>query len=511
VNWNILNTGFSDNLEKNKGHYYRLTGSCQINWLQLTDSAGFGSSYWIDRVYLSTDSNGLNGNAILIGEKTQGVLNSGISADYAPYLKCVQPGTDPATENINTFNVIKPGSNHPGELNFAVPDDLQPGNYYVYVRANAAQTVFEYPGTPQIRRSTLPITVQRPDATVSVNIPSTANAGQSLTINYNVLNNGSGSVFNAVRYDKIYISSSAVFDGSAQLISTQTFTENLPAGIAVPHSINYTIPPSASGNRYFYVHTNFDSTFRETSYSNNISAPAVTNVLNPTPADLVVTSVPLADSLFTIYNTKIKYTVTNNGPGSTYGNWTDSIFISCSATYNPATSYFVAKREHTKIVTSGGSYTDSFNVSMQFSWEINTCFPQTLSSTAFFYVKTNANGNVYEASNSNNNVSGSGAKVLVNPLVDHIVTSASGPDTVTVARPFTTSWAVKNTGYNPGLIYYQYLQDAVYFSPDSIENNNDVLGSQFPIYTRLERNQSYTETQNAIPPNMCISKQITVT
>ena len=139
---------------------------------------------------------------------------------------------------------------------------------------------------------------------------------------------------------------------------------------------------------------------------------------------------------------------------------------------------------------------------MQFSWEINTCFPQTLSSTAFFYVKTNANGNVYEASNSNNNVSGSGAKVLVNPLVDHIVTSASSPDTVTVARPFTTSWAVKNTGYNPGLIYYQYLQDAVYFSPDSIENNNDVLGSQFPIYTRLERNLSYTETQNAIPPNI---------
>ncbi|HNU13651.1 MAG TPA: CARDB domain-containing protein [Chitinophagaceae bacterium] len=507
VNWNILNTGFNDNLEKNKGHYYIASGSCSLpgtagTGIRLSDSIGFGSSYWIDRVYLSTDPSGINGNAVLVGEKVHGILNSGIGADFAPSIKCVTTGTDPSTENINTSNVVRPGTNHPVVLNFVIPADLQPGNYYVYVRANALQTVFEYPGTPQIRRSTLPITIQRPDATVSVTIPSTANAGQSLTINYNVLNNGPGSVFNAIRKDKIYISNSAVFDGSAQLISTQTFTENLPAGTPVPHSISYTIPPSASGNRYFYVHTNFDSTFRETSYSNNISAPAVTNVLNPTPADLVVTTVPIADSIFTIYNSKIKYTVTNNGPGSTYGNWSDSIFISCNATYNPATSYFVAKREHNEIVTSGGSYTDSFNVSMSLSWHINPCFPQTAYSTAYFFVKTNANGNVHEAANSNNNVTGSGAKVLVNPLVDHIVTTGSCPDTVTVARPYNTSWTVKNTGYNTGPSYYQFWYDAVFFSPDSIENNNDVLASQFFVSTKLERNQSYTETQNAIPPNI---------
>lgn len=507
VNWNILNTGFNDNLEKNKGHYYIPSGSCSLpgtagTGIRLNDSIGFGSSFWIDRVYLSTDPAGITGNAILVGEKIHTELNSGINPDMAPAIKCITTGTDPSAENINTSNVVRPGSNHPAVLNFVIPADLQPGNYYVYVRANAMQTVFEYPGIPQIRRSTLPITVQRPDATVSVTIPSTANAGQSLTINYNVLNNGPGSVFNAVRKDKIYISNSAVFDGSAQLISTQTFTENLPAGTAVPHSINYTIPPSASGNRYFYVHTNFDSTFRETSYSNNISAAAVTNVQNPTPADLIVTTVPLADSLFTIYNSKIKYTVTNNGPGSTYGNWADSIFISCSATYNPATSYFVAKREHNEIITSGASYTDSFNVSMSLSWQINACFPQTAYSTAYFFVKTNANGNVYEATNSNNNVTGSGAKVLVNPLVDHIVTAASGPDTATVARPYTVSWTVKNTGYNPGLAYYPSWYDAVYFSPDSIVNGNDVWASQFALNTRLERNQSYTETKAAIPPNI---------
>lgn len=502
INWNIFNTGFNDNLEKNKGHYYRHTGFCQSNLLQLTDSAGFGSSYWVDRVYLSTDSTGINGNAILIGEKPQGVINSGIHADNAPSYKCVQPGTNPASENINTFNVIKPGSNHPGEFNFTIPADLLPGNYYVYVRANATQTVYEYPGTPQIRRSALPINIRRPDLAVSATVPASASAGQPVTITYSILNNGPGAVFNQLRNDKIYFSTSPVFDGAAQLINTQIFIESIPAGTPVTHTFSYTIPNGVSGNRYFYIHTNYDSTFRETNYSNNISSAAPTSVINPTPADLVVTSVPLADSLFTIYNSKIKYTVTNNGPGSTYGTWTDSIFVSCNPVYSPVNSYFVAKRNQSGTLNTGTSYTDSVNLNMQFSWTYNSCFPEIAATTAYFFVKTNASGDVYEGANSNNNVNGSGARILVNPLVDHIVTAVSGPDTATVARPYITNWTVKNIGRNPGSLYYQLWNDGVYFSPDSLENGNDILASQFLMTTRLESNQSYSETRPAIVPNI---------
>lgn len=502
INWNIFNTGFNDNLEKNKGHYYRHTGFCQSNLLQLTDSAGFGSSYWVDRVYLSTDSTGINGNAILIGEKPQGVINSGIHADNAPSYKCVQPGTNPASENINTFNVIRPGSNHPGEFNFTIPAELLPGNYYVYVRANATQTVYEYPGTPQIRRSALPINIRRPDLAVSATVPASASAGQPVTITYSILNNGPGTVFNQLRNDKIYFSTSPVFDGAAQLINTQSFTESIPAGTPVTHTFSYTIPNGVSGNRYFFIHTNYDSTFRETNYSNNISSAAPTSVINPTPADLVVTSVPLADSLFTIYNSKIKYTVTNNGPGSTYGTWTDSIFVSCNPVYSSANSYFVAKRNQSGTLNTGTSYTDSVNLNMQFSWAYNSCFPEIAATTAYFFVKTNASGDVYEGANSNNNVNGSGARILVNPLVDHIVTSVSGSDTATAARPYSINWTVKNIGRNPGPLYYQLWSDGVYFSPDSLENGNDILASQFLMTTRLESNQSYSETRSAIVPNI---------
>lgn len=510
VNWSITNAGFNDNIEKNKGHYFVANGNCTIpgaatQGISVTDSLGFGSSFWVDRIYLSTDAGGLNiANAVLVNETVQGVPNSGSgSSETLVTYPCQPGGTNPGQLNINTFNVIKPGSNHPKAGNFTIPSHLPQGNYYVYVLANASKSVFEYPGTPETKRSTLPITVQRPDATVStITVPANSTGGQALTINYSILNNGPGTVFNHVRRDKIYVSASPVFNGSAQLIDSVTYTEDLPVGTAVSHTYNYTFQVSTSGTRYFYVHTNFDSAFRETNPANNISAAATTIVTSAAPCDLVVSNILLADTVFTVFPASIKYTVTNNGTATTTGTWTDSIYISCSPAFNPATSYYITKRSHSEIVPAGSSYTDSFNVNMPFAFYINNCFPQINSNTAYFFIKTNANNAVYEGTNGNNNVTGTGSRVLINPSVDHIVTSVTGPDTATVARPYPVSWTVKNIGYNPGQGYYSGWYDAIYFSPDSLFNNNAVLASGYFESTPLNTNQVYGDTRNAVPPNI---------
>jgi hypothetical protein len=509
ANWNISNTGFTDNIEKNKGHYFVVNGTCNNppSGISLHDSLGFGGSYWVDRVYLSTDSTGLNTvNATLVNEATQGIFNSGMNVpdDLIPDF-CQPQGTNPAQFNLNTFNVIKTGSNHPKAANFTIPSNLQAGNYYVYILANAAHSVYEYPGTPETRRSTLPITIQRPDAIVSsVTVPPTAFGGQPITINYNVVNNGPGTVFSHARRDKIYVSTSAVFNGSAQVIDSITYTEALPVGTAVPHTLTYTFPVATSGTRYFYVHTNYDSAFRETNPNNNLSAAATTIVTSAASNDLVVSNIQLADTVFAVFPTYIKYTVANNATGSTagYGTWLDSVFISCSPTFSPATSYFITKRSHSEIVPGGSSYSDSFNVNMDFAFNINNCFPKTNINAAYFFVKTNADNIVYEGSNGNNNVTGTGSRVLINPSVDHIVTSVTGPDTATVARPYLTSWTVKNIGYNPGMSYYAVWYDAIYFSPDSVFNNNAVIASGYDEHTPLNTNQVYSDTRNAVPPNI---------
>jgi len=514
VNWNIKNEGFTDNIEKNKGHYFKLNGLCPdpapcppnsvcSNQWNYIDSLAQGSSYWVDRIYLSTDAGGLNvNNAILISEQKHGQQYLAGSLYDDNMTVCGSLNSTP--QPVNVAHAIYPGSNFPKTLNFNIPSNLQPGSYYVYVYTNPTKTVFEYPGTPQIKRSDLPIVIQRPDVTVPfISVPATSSGGQSIAISYNIQNNGAGAVFNHVRNDRIYVSNSSNFDGSALLIGTNTFTEDLPVGNAVPHTFNYNMPPATTGTKYFYVISNYDSSFKETNYVNNLSAATATSVTAATPADLIVSNVQTDDSVFTIFSEKIIYTVTNGGSGVGTGVWTDSIFISCNPTFNAATSYYIDKRTQVRTVAPSGTYTDTLTVNMKYSFEINNCFSAAMYGNAYFYVKTNADNAAYEGSAINNNVGGSGNRLLVNPLVDHIVSTVSGPDAIAVGSVYPVSWIVKNIGYNPDLTqYYSSWYDAIYFSADSVADGGDIKAGEYLRYLRLNRDQETPNSKSPYTPYM---------
>ncbi|HMW65624.1 MAG TPA: CARDB domain-containing protein [Chitinophagaceae bacterium] len=513
ASWNIKNEGFKDNIERNRGHYIT-NSTCPVPCPPgsgqgavcyapsvIKDSIVFGSSYWVDRVYLSKDSGGLNiNNAFLVNETKHGVEHSGFYADPFPnYISC------PAlvTNHVNVSNVINGGANYPKSAGFNIPDSLQPGNYYVYVYTNPTKSVFEYPGTPQIKRSNLPISIQRPDVVVSsINTPATAFGAQTININYSVLNNGPGAVFNHLRNDRIYISNFSNFDGSAQLIGTRTVTEDLPVGTPVPQSFSYYIPPAYSGNKFFYVVTNFDSSFRETNSTNNLSASAATNITAATASDLIVSNVNPGDSIFTKFTGTIAYTVVNNGAGATQGSWIDSVYISCSPTFSLANSYFIGSRTQTRTIANTNSYTDTLTVNMDYTYKINSCFPEQMYAPAYFYVVTNANNGTYEGTNTNNNVGTSGSKVVVNPLVDHIVPFVNAADTTTVGQTYTLNWSVKNIGYNPNNNDYYGWYDGIFFSSDSVASVNDLKAASQLKWLRINRNEEVNFSISPYTPNM---------
>ncbi len=510
INWNIYNAGFNDNIEKSKGHYFVANGICTNApgpGASYRDSLGFGSSYWLDRVYLSTDAVVLNtSSAVQVGEIAHGVQNSGSSSpDNTKPDACLPTGADPQTLNVNTAEAIMPESNFPRSLTITVPNDLPEGNYYVWVLANATKSVFEYPGTPQAKRSALPLAIQRPDLVVSrVDIPASVTGGQQFSISYDVKNNGAGGIFNTLRNDRFYSSTSAVFDGSAQLIGNVSFTEDVAPGATTTHVFSYTFPPATSGARYIYVQTNYDSTVRETVMANNISAAASTMVTTATPADLVISSFPLADTVATIFPVQFKYRVDNNGPGIASGNRKDSIFISCSPVFNTATAYYVGTITDNAVLAPGASISDSVTLSLKFGFDINNCFPKQLYSTAYFFVKLNSNNSIYEGGNTANNITASGARVLFNPMPDHLVTKVTAAATATVARPYAVSWTVKNIGFNPGAPYYTGWYDNVYFSPDSLFSAGTAVAS--PTYTfettRLNTGQTYSDTKSIVVPDL---------
>lgn len=507
INWNVFNAGFYDNIEKNKGHYYVRAGNCvsaNQTLLNYIDSIGHGGSYWGDKVYLSTDGAGLNiNNAILLGSYASGTQYSGLTSPEVllPPMCVLSPS---ALLNNNTNNVLRPSSNHPGNLTAAIPSRLAQGNYYVYVYANQEKNVYEFPDTPSIRRSALPITILRPDLVVNnVSVPATASGAQPITIAYNIQNNGPGAVFNANRNDRMYVSTSATFNASAVLIDTRMYNASLVLNTPVPYSFTYTFPPGTSGTRYFFIQTNADSLFGENNYNNNISAAASINLSAAVPADLRITQLQFPDSVFTQSNSFIRYTIENNGTATASGKWTDSIFISCSPTYQPSTSYLVGTRPQNRTIAAGNSVVDSFNVGvLLFGFQYNNCFPQANISQAYFFIKTNAENIIYEGPNTGNNVTGSGSKTLINSFIDYIVTTVQGADTATVARKYPVNFTVKNIGYNPGVGYISGWIDALYFSTDSVFNSNAILASNFYANSAVGRNMSYSESFEAITPNI---------
>lgn len=509
LNWNIKNEGFYDNKERNKGHILKL-GTCtlppynRVENAVLQDSVVFGSSYWIDRVYLSTDPLVLNpSSAILLAQVDHGTANSGEHADApgdSTYVRCP---SSISTSTININNVIKPGEDYPKSREVNIPSDLPTGNYYIYVYTNPTKTVFEYPGTPQIKRSAV-IQIKRPDVVVSsITAPSAAIGGTTISVNYAVLNNGPGTVFNYIRRDKFYISSSPVFDGTAELIGVSEYFESLPVAVPVLHNFEYTIPSATSGMRYFFVHTNFDEAFKETDITNNISSAAVTMVTSATPADLYVSNVNVSLPAFTSLPQKITYTVTNGGFGETSGTWVDSVFISCNSTFNRSNSYFIGAKTQSRSIAFLNSYTDSLIISMDYAFQYNSCFPVSEINNAYFYVKTNANNGTYEGVAVGNNVGSSNLTMITNPLVDHIVPIVTGPDEANVGASYTVDWAVKNIGYNPNRnIYYNYWSDGIYFSTDSFPDVGDLLVSSQGRYLQLERDEALDFSKSFRVPYM---------
>jgi CARDB/PKD-like domain len=507
VTWTEQNQGVYDNIEKNLGHYWVIDYIHQIlcppsQFLHPSykDSLGFGSSYWIDRVYLSTDSSGLNIPAsTLLGEVPHGNPNNSSHLGPYPGQYCYPP------PNENTDNAILPNSNHPGSYGYTVPANLPQGDYYIYVYANPTKIVYEYPGLPQVLRSNK-ITVSWPDLTVpSVTVPTTGNSGQPFTVNYTILNAGPGAVYNHYRKDYIYMGNSSTFNGSAVLLDSVIYSSD-PVPVNISQSLQKVVilPNGASGSKFIFVRTNGDSTFKETNLNNNTNTTGAPVTISLTaPPDLQVSSIVMSDTVFSSLGFPFKYTVTNTGSGLASGAWKDSIFISCSNVFNSSTVYYVGVRTQQNYIPASGNYSDSFSLFVPLTFLINNsgCLAND-TAHAYFFVKTNANNGIYEPANTNN-TGVTNQKTIINALVDHTITNVTSTDSAWVGQYFKTKWTVKNLGYAPEYYSYYTWGDHVFMTTDSVLTANPrLIGFNGQEMQRLGHNQTYTDSVSVLLPNM---------
>lgn len=504
VLWTEQNQGANDNIQKSRGHtYVPFNYSCANTLPSYRDSLIFGSSYWIDRIYLSTDSSGLNTNtATLLNEKQWGSPNAYSTVGPRPSQYCTH--ITPPEEN--TYPVLQPGSGLAGVYGYTIPSNLPQGDYYIYIYTNPTKTVYEYPGNAQITRSNK-FTVQWPDLTVpSVTVPANGSSGQPFTINYTLLNAGLGAVYYHPRRDYIYIGNSSTFDGSAVLIDSVNYTSgSVPVNISQALQKVITLPNGVSGSKFIFIRANADSAFKETNLNNNINTAGapVTITLTP-PPDLQVTSIAMPDTVPSVFGFPFKYTVTNTGSGLASGTWKDSIFYSCNNTFGYTNTYLAAVRTHQEYLPASASYTDSFSIVIPMTFLTNNtnCLAGD-TAHVYFFVRTNANNGMYEPANANN-TGVSNQKSIANPFVDHTVTNVTSADSASTGQSFKIKWTVKNIGYNPNNYTYGdiYWFDRLLISTDSVLNGNAVQLSNKIEQTRLNHNQTFTDSLNVMIPNL---------
>jgi hypothetical protein len=500
ISYNLFNSGFFDNWQRNKGHYYVPVTCAGGNGYR--DSLGHGGSSWQDVVYLSSNPNGL----VHSQARFLGTLNhAGIGQISETLLPVACPSTT-APANRNTTNVVRPGSNHPQTFNFTMPNDVLPGTYYLYIHANHQKGIFEFPDTPVISRSS-PIVVNRPDLAITqMTSPDNTTAGNEINITYTVKNNGLGGIFNAARRDLLYMSNNPSFDiATATYLNQNIVNTNLPSNAETNHSFRHSFAPGTQGVRYLHIIINVDSAIRETNYGNNRTNRPV-NISAATPADLVVSNLHLPDTLRAFKNNRISYTTTNTGSATANGPWTDSIYFSCSPIFNPATAYFVMSRQQQRNLSPGASFTDAFDVVPNAAYQYHGCFGINDETNVYVHVLVNANRHVFEGSLSANNSTSSGIKRFNNTHVDHVVTKVTGEQAGTVGRSYPVNWQVQNIGLMPtegGAIFrYSGWYDAVYFSPDSVLNENAVFAGWKLVNNRLNTGQSYLEQTNVVVPKL---------
>lgn len=499
VNWNLTNSGSYDNIEKNKGFYpyilvkdnpdytgpVRNCAGCPdhgstsgrkssptLRWEY--DSLSFGNSRWNNKIYLSTDPNGLNtANAIYLGETFAGQrypIPEGITTGVEHEMDY---GTPPHTEvhNPNTNNVLRQGANFIGNFSFIIPTNVAAGDYYVYVAANTDKSVFTYPDVDVTKRSRM-VSVRYPDLTVQgLTVPSSVQGGIPFVISYKVQNNGQVAMASQGLTDQIYMSDKAVLDGTEVLLTTQSEVAYIPHGFSTDRSVTITLPYQTSGIKYFFVKTNAGNVIRETTYANNtaVSSGGV-SASYATLVDLAVEEIETPANLIVPGLVVVNYTVKNTSGNSALGSITDRVYFGCTADFGSAINMGSVTKARNLVADDTYKGQVAVDVAKQM-YLLSNCFAKGATSTGYIFVETNSNDGVYESGGKTNNVI-SIPVTFANNGFDLSVDEVTGDESGSIGRSYNVTWQVSNQGQldHSGYDYH----DGIYFSPIAGINEQSV-------------------------------------
>lgn len=384
-----------------------------VSWTTTNNGTGAtGMTGWYDYIYLSTDA-------------------------------AYQAGADTYLGGAANLTALNPGQGYSQMAEVMLPNGLQ-GNYYLIVftdkSSNNSGALPESNENNNISVA-FPVIINLtppPDLKVlSIAAPTNAFSGQQINITWTVKNQGSGDVppGNAFQ-DYVYLSSTPTLNlNTATLLGTYV-SAPIAADASAVRMLTAQLPPAVFGDYYIHVYTDRNNNVFEFAFEdNNIGVSDTMSIFLTPPPDLIVSSVTGPAFVSNNQSVTVQWTVENQGATTANGTWTDHVYVSKSATYNPDSLISLGAGSNPGNLPAGESISRSRSVTI----------PANIGGTYYFYVLADATNQVFEYLSENNN-SGRSAVPTEVLNADLIVPLVTVPDTASSGTSIAVQWTVKNTG-----------------------------------------------------------------
>lgn len=411
--------------------------SIPVSWHVENQGAFDAAPSWFDGVYLSSDQTLDTANDILLTSRFRN----------AP---------------------LGPGLSYDGASNVVVPSCIS-GTYYLFVTTDSRGQIFEFDpkqnaegnNTSQPR----PITISNTASDLVVTAvahPASGSAGQPLSVNWTVSNQGVGPTLRNSWTDRVYLSPTPQFNSStATLIGNFDRTGLLNNGQSYIRSENIQIPTTAQGSYFVIVVT--DSNGEEDECTNNGnndgSGPEVVSITNSLP-DLIVQAAALQSNFIAGQTVTIGWTIANNGtiPANNQ-TWGDAVYFSTDASLSD---------DDRRLATSAAS--GPLAVGGTYDRQAEVVLPVVAPGGYYLIVQTDYLNNVFEGQGENNNTRSVAIPIDI-PAADLQVTSVDVPGSAFSGQNMTVNWTVVNGGTN-ATIGSQWT-DEIVLSLDQIDDPSD--------------------------------------
>ena len=393
---------------------------------------------WKDEIYLSKKNTGLDNTAVLVS-----------TIDQSAGFESVTIATSQEIPS-GAFIIIRPEEFHYSGDSYSksetiTPRNLASGTYYLYVKVDAENAVYEHDGEDNNVLMSGPVRFVQPDLTAEmISISDTLFTNSEVAFAWKLKNTGQADIQNAQITDVFYATVNQTATEGIEIARVENIV-SIAAGQERTLRANVTVPKNSNldGLRYIYVKTNVTNTITEDNTQNNTSSLLESWCKYTTEpvvkgTNLYITDLNVNDSIKPNHSVTLTYTAHNNGNVDLAADEvTQEVFLSNSQVFNinNATKCEITKQTGS---VSGLKTNRTANISLTFT------VPDIYGGEKYLHVFADR-ANALGEKNIKDNYEY--VKVYIDGnMPDLVVTTYTLKDTITTSQDYPLTFTVSNLG-----------------------------------------------------------------